>query len=46
MYAAHAIPAAMQFGDAWIGWQRREWDMVIAPLCAAFFHLATGICFL
>lgn len=38
--------AAMQSGDALIGWQKREWGMVIFPLGGAAIHLASGIIFL
>lgn len=38
--------AFMQLGDAWIGWRKREWGMVIAPLCAATIHALTSIAIL
>lgn len=38
--------AAMQAGDALIGWQKREWGMVGFPLMAAGVHIATGLTFL
>ncbi|MDO5090387.1 MAG: hypothetical protein Q4D61_02465 [Cardiobacteriaceae bacterium] len=37
--------AAMQLGDALIGWQKREWGMVIFPLLAAGVHIATSVLF-
>lgn len=30
--------AVMQIGDALIGWNRKEWGMVIAPVIAAIVH--------
>lgn len=38
--------AAMQIGDALIGWQKREWGMVGFPLAAAAIHVATSLAFL
>lgn len=38
LYAA----AAMQIGDAIIGWSRKEWGMLIAPAFAAIVHGATA----
>ncbi|MDG9698652.1 hypothetical protein [Ottowia cancrivicina] len=34
--------AAMQIGDAIIGWSRKEWVMVIAPMIAAAVHLTAA----
>ncbi|MDO4723467.1 MAG: hypothetical protein Q4A97_01735 [Comamonadaceae bacterium] len=34
--------AAMQIGDAIIGWGRKEWGMAIAPVIAAAVHCATA----
>lgn len=34
--------AFMQLGDAWIGWRKREWGMVMAPSCAAVIHFLTS----
>lgn len=47
-FAGGAVPlilcaaAAMQMGDAIIGWSRKEWGMVIAPLIAAAVHCGTA----
>ena len=37
------VAAAMQVGDAFIGWQRKEWGMVLAPAVAAAVHAATSM---